>query len=385
MTRVLPEVDLEICRQKNAEKWRLYPPDVLPVWVADMDFEVAPAVREVLSNALERSDWGYPLDPRRSEIPEVFSERMERKFGWSLDPKRVEVMSEVVQAIYLALLQFSEPGDGVLVQTPIYPPFLKSVQETERRLVEVPLVDSSDGYVLDLDLTRSSCTPEVRILLLCNPHNPTGRVFTFEELEALAGIALEHDLIVLSDEIHADLVYPGHTHTPFASLSPEIAKRTVTFYSASKAFNIAGLRCAVAAFGSENLQRRFCGIPRHARGGLSQPGLLATKAAWLEGESWLEDVLSLLRQNRDYVVSEFPKAISGMSVHAPEATYLAWLNCGDLHLKPSPYHHFLNKGRTGFSEGEAFGEPGRDFVRLNFATSKEVLSEVLTRCSSSIE
>ena len=127
----------------------------------------------------------------------------------------------------------------------------------------------------------------------------------------MAGIALEHDLIVLSDEIHADLVYPGHAHTPFASLSPEIAKRTVTFYSASKAFNIAGLRCAVAAFGSENLQRRFCGIPRHARGGLSQPGLLATKAAWLEGESWLEDVLSLLRQNRDYVVSEFPKAISG--------------------------------------------------------------------------
>ena len=127
MTRVLPEVDLEICRQKNAEKWRLYPPDVLPVWVADMDFEVAPAVREVLSDALERSDWGYPLDPRRSEIPEVFSERMERKFGWSLDPKRVEVMSEVVQAIYLALLQFSEPGDGILVQTPVYPPFLKSV------------------------------------------------------------------------------------------------------------------------------------------------------------------------------------------------------------------------------------------------------------------
>lgn len=385
VTKVLPEVDLEICRLKNAEKWRLYPRDVMPVWVADMDFAVAPAIQKVLETALERSDWGYPEDPRRSGIPEAFAERMERKFRWSLNPDRVEVLSEVVQGIYIALLQLSEPGDGVLVQTPIYPPFLQSVRETGRTLIEVPLVDGPGGYALDLDRTRALCAQNARVLLLCNPHNPTGRVFTSVELEGLASLVLEHDLIVLSDEIHADLVYPGFAHIPFASLSPEIEKRTVTFYSASKAFNIAGLRCAVAAFGSENLQRGFCGTPRHARGGLSQPGLLATQAAWSSGEPWLEEVLSVLRQNRDYVVSEFPKALPGLSMHAPEATYLAWLDCGGLGLKPSPYQYFLDKGRTGFSKGAAFGSPGKDFVRLNFATSQEILDEVLSRCSASLE
>ncbi len=289
-----------------------------------------------------------------------------------------------MQGIYIALLQLSEPGEGVLVQTPIYPPFLTALKETGRRLVEIPLLQGASGFELDLDQIRAACDEGTRILLFCNPHNPSGRVFTRTELEALAAIVLERDLTVLSDEIHADLVFSGHRHIPFASLGPEIAARTVTFYSASKAFNIAGLRCAVGAFGSEGRQRRFCELPFHVRGGLSQPGIIATRAAWAEGGPWLAAVLAFLESNRDFVVSELPKRLPGAALRAPEATYLAWLDCRELGLEGSAYRHFLEKARVAFGKGESFGPPGRDFVRLNFATSREILEEVIQRCEDSL-
>lgn len=377
-------VDLARRRQNQGEKWRLYPPDVLPVWVADMDFDVAPPIRAALADALDRSDWGYPVDPARCGIAEAYCERMASRFDFEPDPSRVELLCEVVQGIYIALLQLTEPGDGVLVQTPIYPPFLKALTETGRRLVEIPLVEESEGYGLDLEAIRRACDPSTRVFLFCNPHNPAGRVFTRAELEGLAELVLERDLIVLSDEIHADLVFSGHRHIPFASLSPQIAARTVTFYSASKAFNVAGLRCAVAAFGDPALQERFRGLPQHVRGGLSQPGILGTLAAWGEGDPWLAHILERLEENRDYVVEEIPEALPGASLYSPEATYLAWIDCRKLGLPKSAYQHFLAQARVAFGKGEAFGTPGRDFVRLNFATSKEILAEVIRRCADSL-
>ena len=378
-------VDLERRKHNQGEKWRLYPPDVLPVWVADMDFDVAPPIRAALADALDRSDWGYPVDPARCGIAEAYCERMASHFDFEPDPSQVELLCVVVLGIYIALLQLTEAGDGVLVQTPIYPPFLQALRETGRRLVEIPLTEESDAYGLDLAAIRAACDSSTRVLLFCNPHNPAGRVFTRAELEGLAELVLERDLIVLSDEIHADLVFKGHRHIPFASLSPEVAARTVTFYSASKAFNVAGLRCAVAAFGDSALQERFRALPHHVRGGLSQPGILATRAAWGEGEPWLAHILGVLEENRDYVVAEIPAALPGATLYSPEATYLAWIDCRKMGLSKSAYQHFLERARVAFGKGEAFGTPGRDFVRLNFATSREILAEVIRRCADSLQ
>src|SRR5690606_11621484 len=239
------DLDPERLRRRLGEKWRRYGAPTLPAWVAEMDYPIAPAIRAVLERALELDDFGYPAGRDQRAVPEAFAERMLARHGWRAEASRVEVLSDVVQGLYLALLAFTAPGDGVLVQTPISPPFLSCVRETGGRLVASPLVDGGQRYGIDLDRLRAQA-PGVRALLLCHPHNPTGRCFTRPELEGLAALAIEHDWVVLSDEIHADLTHPGSSFVPFAALGPEVAARTITFSSASKAFNIAGLRCALA-------------------------------------------------------------------------------------------------------------------------------------------
>lgn len=384
-----PPVDLDAVRPEarrpsRGEKWSLYPEDVLPLWVADMDFPVAEPIRRVLRFAVERSDLGYPIHPAPTDIGEITAARMQQRFGWRVEPGLVEVLCDVVQGLVVSLLQFAEPGEGAVVQTPIYPPFLGNVRATGRRLVENPLVRDAGGYRVDLDGLRSAVDAGTRLLLLCNPHNPTGRVFRRDELEGLAELALRHDLVVVTDEIHSDLVYAGARHVPFASLSPEIAARTITLTAASKAFNIAGLRCGVAIFGSEALKRRFNTLPRHVRGGVGLLGFEALRAAWRYADPWLESVLAHLSANRDFVTHFVAQELPGVRLHPPEGTYLAWLDCGPLALEPSPYEFFLQRARVALSDGPNFGSPGRGFVRINFATSRAILGEALERMAKAL-
>jgi cysteine-S-conjugate beta-lyase len=377
-----PDLDgLELARlyRRHGEKWAVYPDDVLPAWVAEMDFPLAAPVRRVVQEALDRDDLGYPLYPRPSALPGVFAERMEQRFGWRVDPSRIELLTDVVQGIYVALLQFSAPGGGVVVQTPVYPPFLQAVAETGRRLVENPLRQGPERFEMDVEGLRLAVDADTRVLLLCNPQNPTGRVFERAELEAVAELAVERELVVVSDEIHADLVYPGRRHIPFASLGPGAEARTITLTSATKAFNIPGLRCAVAAFGSAELRRRFNALPRHVRGGLGSLGIEATEAAWREGQPWLDRVLAYLDENRRLLGRFLADELPDVRCHLPEASYLAWLDCRALGLEPGPYEFFLERARVGLSEGPRFGAPGEGFVRLNFATSRALLSQILER------
>jgi cystathionine beta-lyase len=375
-------------RRRRGEKWALHPPDVLPAWVAEMDFPLAAPVRRVVEEALALDDLGYPLEVRRDDLPALFAARMAERYGWSPDPGRVELLSDVVQGLYLALDRLSAPGDGVVVQTPVYPPFLAAVRQTGRRQVESPLRRSGEegggGWAMELEDLRRVLDPGTRMLLLCNPQNPTGRVFTRAELEALAELALAHDLVVVSDEIHADLIYPGHRHVAFASLGADVEARTVTLSSASKAFNIPGLRCAVAAFGSAALHRRFLTVPRPLRGGLGALGLAATRAAWTEGGPWLEAVRAYLLGNRARVAAFVEAELPGVEHVPPEASYLAWLDCRALGLGPSPQRFFLEHARVALSAGEAFGRPGTGFVRLNFATSRGLLDEILARLAGAL-
>jgi cysteine-S-conjugate beta-lyase len=376
-------VDPETKRGSRGEKWTVYPPEALPLWVADMDFPVAEPIRRVLQRAVDTSDLGYPIHPRPTDLAAIFAARLRDRFGFEVDPRSVELVSEVVQGVYVGLLQLSEPGDGVVVQTPIYSPFFRAVEETGRALRESPLALGPAGYEVDLDALRRAASG-ARVLLLCHPHNPTGRVFRRAELEAIAEVVVANDLVVLSDEIHADLVLSGPPFVPFASIAPELAARTVTFMSASKSFNIAGLRCAVAFFGSDALRRRFLGLPRHVRGGINILGLEASRAAWLHGEPWLDAALGYLRGNRDWLASFVASSLPGVRHHPPEATYLAWLDCRELALEPTPFRFFLERARVATSDGAVFGRPGEGFVRVNFATSRRLLTEALERMAKAL-
>jgi cystathionine beta-lyase len=288
--------------------------------------------------------------------------------------------------MYAAVLAFSEPGDGAVIQTPIYPPFLATLEKTGRRMVENRLADDGARYVLDAEGLRRAIDDRTRILLFCNPHNPTGRVFERHELQALGELAVERDLIIVADEIHADLAYPGHRHIPLASLGPEIAARTITLTSATKAFNIAGLRCAVMHFGSDELRARFRRtIPDALLGKASVLGVHATIAAWRQGQPWLDGVLKLLETNRDRVARFVAEELPGVRHYSPEGTYLAWLDCRGLDLPGSPYDFFLEEARVAFSDGASFGEAGRGCVRLNFATSPAVLEQVLERMAEAVQ
>jgi cystathionine beta-lyase len=380
----LDDLDVSLLRQRTGEKWSLYPEDVLPLWVADMDFPAAEPIQRLIRRSLDLGDLGYPLHPAPTQLPSIFAQRAEESFDWRVATRNVELITDVVQGLYVALHQFTEEGEGVVIQTPIYPPFLTAVREMRRTLVENPLVLADGGYTVDLEGLPDLIDERTRIVLLCNPHNPCGRAFRREEIEGIAEVALARDLVVVSDEIHADLVFPGSRHIPFASLSPEIEARTITLTSASKPFNIAGLRCAVAIFGSAELRKRFLACPRHLRGGLGSLGIAATEVAWQHSQPWLDEVLAYLEANRE-LVAEFTAArLPGVRQFRPEATYLAWLDCREIGLEPSPYQFFLSRAKVALSDGAAFGSPGRGFVRLNFATSRRILNEALGRMAEAL-
>jgi cystathionine beta-lyase len=376
-------VDPAIRRQGRGEKWLTFPEDVLPLWVADMDFPLAEPIHRELRKAVDQHDVGYPVHPAPTDLPEVCAGWVERRFGWEVVPSRIELITDVMQGVYVALDRFSAPGDGVVLQTPIYPPLIRAVEETGRRLIDSPLVETERGFEVDL-VGLDQAARGARILVLSHPHNPTGRSFSRRELEGIAGIAAAHDLFVVSDEIHWDLVYSGVRHVPFASLSPDVEARTLTLTSASKTFNIAGLRVAVAIFGSDAMRKEFRAVPRRLRGGLGILGLEATRAAWLHGGPWLEAALAYLEANRDFLAETVVRELPGVVHTPPEATYLAWLDCRALGLQPSPQRFFHERARVGLSDGAAFGRPGIGFVRVNFATSRAILREALERMAKAL-
>lgn len=381
----LDGLDLDVLYSRKSEKWHTYPREILPAWVAEMDFPLAAPVERVLRDAIDRWDIGYPIAPNATGLREAFAERMRDRFEWTIDPARAEILTEVVQGLFVSLYAYAKPGQGVVVQTPIYSPFLSAVEETGRRLVENRLVDGTDRWEIDWDALEAGIDSDTRVLLFCNPHNPSGRVFTRSELERLAEVVLRHDLVIVTDEIHSDLVYDGRSHIPVASLAPEVASHTVTLTSASKSFNLPGLRCAIAHFGSRELQQRFTGaFPRHVRGGMGLLGMYATIAAWREGQPWLDEVVAYLESNRDHLALSLARRFPDIRFHPVEGTYLAFLDCSALALGPSPVKRFYTQGHVALSDGRSFGPGFEQFVRLNFATSREILDQVLDRMSAAL-
>jgi cysteine-S-conjugate beta-lyase len=373
--------------RRNA-KWSQYDADVLPAFVAEMDFSVAAPIQAAIGRIVHEGDYGYPLrDGKRIDaaVASAFAVRMKSLYGWDVATDLVMPVSNLVQATYAPLMAFSDPGDGVILQTPNYPPFREAITSTDRRLIPLPMRDNGTRYAFDLAELKTA-GKDARIFILCNPQNPTGRVFSRDELLAIARFAIDHDLIVISDEIHSDLVYPGHQHIPFASLGPEIAARTVTLNSATKSFNIPGLRCAVIAFGSEQLRGRFHKrIPYKLLGQCNIIGVDATVAAWTESQAWLDAVMAHLAEARELVRQVLAAEAPAVHFHAPEATYLAWLDCSRVKQSSTAFQFFLDHARIGFSAGETFDPDCAQFVRFNFATSMPILEEILDRFVSAIK
>jgi cystathionine beta-lyase len=372
------------CRARRGYKWTKYGDDVLPAWVADMDFPAPEPVREVLRWSAECSALGYERPEDTQEVYEAAAAWLATRHGWAPAPDSMTVLTDVIQGLYLALAAFTEPGDGVIVQSPIYPPFLTSVAAMGRRLLDAPLRDPCGDAAVDVEgLRRVAAAPGAKLLLLCNPHNPTGRVFRRDELEAIAAVALERDLVVVADEIWMDVVYPGARHIPFASLGADVAARTLTLVSATKAFNMAGVRCALAIFGSPALRVRFDALPPRLRGVPSVLGLRATAAAWREGGPWLATVLAHLDANRQAVARFVEGRLRGVRHRMPEGTYMAWLDCAALALPAPAAAFFLARARVALSDGAEFGGPP-SCVRLNFATSPALLGALLERMARAV-
>jgi len=373
---------MERLRSLTCIKWSRYDEDVIPAWVADMDLEPALAVVRAVGSLAERADFGYNF-AAASRLPEVFSAWELERHGWRPDPEHVRVFCDVMQAVETALWLHTEPGDGVVLFTPVYHPFYPAVTSTSRRIVECPL--DPEGWRIDPERLGAAVDSGTRAILLCNPHNPTGRVFDAEELGAIAEVAERHDLLVISDEIWGDLVYEGARHVPLASLGEEIAKRTVTVSAASKAFNIAGLHCAVAHVGHAGVRGAIAELPRHLLGAVGSPGAEATVAAWTQAGPWLGDVLALLARQRKHLAERLSAELPAVRMQAPEATYLAWLDFREAGLGDDPAAPILERGRTALSSGRDFGTAGAGFARLNFATSRAILDQIVDRIVRTVD
>lgn len=379
----LTELSLAELRNRQSVKWRWYEPDVLPMWVAEMDTPLAPPVAEVLAAAVTRSDTGYP---HPAGLAEAFCDFSAERFGFAPDPAHGRLVPDVLQGIVDVLKLATAPGDGVVVNPPVYHPFFPFIQRADRRVVEVPLLVTGSGYTLDLDgLERAFAAPGVTAYLLCNPHNPTGSVFDRSALLAVAELGQRYGVRLLVDEIHAPLVFPGVTAVPFLSLAGEAqaAARAFVFTSASKAFNLPGLKAALT-FGGPDAADDVVALPFEASMGAGLLGVIGSEAAFRYGGPWLDALLAGLTENRALLGRLLADHLPAVGYRPPDATYLAWLDCRSLGLGDSPAEAFLARGRVAFSEGALFGHPGQGFVRLNFATPPDLLVEGVRRMASTV-
>ena len=361
-------------RDTASMKWDKYKGrDIIPLWVADMDFCSPPAVIDALQQRIAHGVFGYTIPPE--SLNTIVVKMLLSNYGWVIDPQWLVWLPGLVTGLNVACRAVGNDDDDVMTAVPVYPPFLTAPENSRRRLVRVPLLEKDNRWTFDFDRLESAITPGTRLFLLCNPHNPVGRIFSRDELTALAMICEKHDIIICSDEIHCGLLLDeDKVHLPTSTLSPEVAKRTITLMSPSKTYNLPGLGCAFAVISDEKLRRRFV----QAKSGIvplvNALGFTAAEAAYRNCADWHAGLLEYLRGNRDTVA----RAIADMpllSMAPLEATYLAWIDVRSADL-PNPVRFFEDAG-VGLQDGVEFDGPG--FVRLNFGCRRPLLEAALER------
>lgn len=375
-------------RGTGSVKWEAYPEDVLPMWVADMDFLSPEPVIRALHERATHGIFGYAMPPQ--DLALVICERMKRLYDWDVTPDQVLFLPGLVSAINVLCRAFGEPGDHVVTMTPAYMPFL-SAPGNQGRVCDTFDMTYEDrgngtiGYSLDLEGFAASLHPQTRLLLMSQPHNPIGMEYDRETLSRLAQICIERGIVICSDEIHCDLMLDGTRHTPTAAISPEIAAHTVTLLAPSKTFNLPGLGCGIAIVQNEELRKQIAktenGIVPH----VNAFGYIGAYAAYTEGGPWLEAVLAYLTENRNTLVRYLAEHMPQLRATVPDSTYLAWIDCRDAGIEGSPATFFLQRSKLALSDGIAFGENGRGFVRLNFACPRALLLDGLGRMRAALE
>lgn len=366
-------------RNTNSLKWDRYKGrDVIPLWVADMDFQAPPPVLEALRKRVDHGIFGYTLPG--DELAEVVVSRLQAKYGWEVEPSWIVWLPGLVPALNVACRAFGDDWDEVLTFTPVYPPFLSAHQLSGRKLKEIPLCRENDSFTFDLERFESEISSRSKVLLLCNPHNPVGRRYSRREIESVAQVAVKHNIVICSDEIHCDLVLDGGEHVPTATLGEEIAANTITLMSASKTFNLPGLNCAFAIIPNDRLRRTFIKNRMGIVPNTNTLGYTASLAAYRDCEDWRAELIDYLRGNRDLVFRFVNEEIPRLSMDNVEATYLAWIDARKLEA-PNPALFFERAG-VGLSGGRHF--QGEGYVRLNFGCRRETLLEALGRMKRAV-
>ena len=370
----------------SSAKWRGFPKDVLPLPVAEMDFPVAEPIRALLTEMVAKSDLGY-LD----SIPALalgFKKFAAQRWGWDVDPLQVRAATDVGVAVVEILRVFTNPGDSILISSPVYHNFYTWINETKLNKVDVPFERTGDEngnpWSINWEGIEKAYASGIKVHLLCSPHNPLGRIYSKEELQRIVELATKHDVLVISDEIHAPLTYKGESFTPFLSLGKSAEKVGVTVTAASKGWNIAGLKCAIIVTQDEALNKRLNELAPAMHYRASLLGGFATAVAFSEGTVWLDSVLENLDHNRRMIRDLLDAKLPSVRYHIPQNSYLAWLDLEALDLGVDPSATLLEKGRVAFNAGHTFGEQCSHYVRLNFATSPTIITEAIERIARSI-
>jgi cystathionine beta-lyase len=371
-------------RRSDSNKWHKYGPDVLPLWVADMDFAAPEPVVQALRERVEHGVFGYRAE--QTDLFEVVAQRLLARHGWRVSPEAMVLLPGVISGFNVAGRALTTPGDGILEQLPVYPPILRCPSNMGVTRDEALLAQDADGrYTVDWDAFERAIGPRTRMFLLCNPHNPVGRVYTRAELSRMAEICLRRGVTICADEIHCDILFSGQRHVPIASLSPEVEARTITFIAPSKTFNLPGLKASVGIIPDAALRERFVAAQADLVRGVNVLGYVAMLAAYRDGQPWLDELLRYLEGNRDFLARYVRDRLPGVRMAAPEGTYLAWLDCRKARIPGGdPFAFFLDKARVAFNDGAAFGPPGEGFVRLNFGCPRATLTEALERMQSAL-
>ncbi len=371
-------------RDTDSQKWQKYAGrDVLPMWVADMDFASAPPILDALHKRVDHGVFGYAR-PVKSTVDAIV-DAMQQRYGWKIEPSWIVWLPGLVVGLNVTAQAFAEPGDEVLTLSPVYPPFMSAPKNSARVSVTVPFELVGGRWAINWEALERAVTPRTKLFYLCNPHNPLARVWRREELVRLASFCERHNLILCSDEIHCDLILdPALPHIPTSVLSPEIAARTITLMAPSKTYNVPGLGTSIAIIPDAMRRARFVRATAGIVAEVTSLGFTACEAAYRDCEPWRQELIAYLRGNRDYLLRTIASALPGIRVEAPvEATYLLWMNVSALGLA-DPIAHFEQHG-VGLSEGAFFGASKGSHVRLNFGCTRATLAEAMRRMKAALK
>jgi cystathionine beta-lyase len=376
-------IDLAALRERQSAKYQYYPADVIPAWVAEMDFPLAAPIAEALHAAIDRSDTGYRSANGLADALAAFADRT---WGWSIPVDRITPIPDVLTGVAQALLMLTQPGDGVVINPPVYAPFFSTIRDVVgRRIVEVPMARAADGsYDWDLSATEEAfARPDVTAFVMSNPHNPTGSVPSVETLAAIAALADAHGVAVISDEIHGPLVLPGAEHVPYLSVAPDDAN-AIILVSASKAWNLPGLKCAQLVATGHTRELVASRLPLEVTYGTGHLGAIAAVAAYRDGGPWLDDVVAIIDGNRRLLAELLALQVPEATYVPPQASYLAWIDLSACGLGDDPAAVLVERARVALSAGPTYGTGGAGFARLNIGTSPAILREIVDRIAGAL-